>query len=92
MDNSIAIEKAKQYKGLGRFSPWIFEPNHNKNVGQKTSIMSGVPEPVRNRNGVERTIKQEVSSETLDLNQRLSSNINKTPDNNPTSMLGSLML
>jgi hypothetical protein len=54
--------------------------------------MSGVPEPVRNRNVVERTIKQEASSETLDLNQRLSNSINKTPSNNPTSMLGSLIL
>ena len=88
----MAIEKTKLYIGLGRFSPWIFDPNHNSSVGQKTNMMRGVPEPAKNRKGVESTIKQEVSSETLVLNQRFSSRINSTPSKSPIRILGSLIL
>lgn len=90
-DSSIIIAKAKQYSGLGRFSPWIFEPSQSKSVGQKTSIINGVPEPARKRKGVERVIKVEARSETLLLNHLFSSNINKNPNIKPIMMLGNLI-
>lgn len=90
MDSNMAIAKAKEYSGLGRFSPWIFEPSHNSKVGQKTNIINGVPEPERKRNGVESTTMHEASKDTLLLNQRLSSKINKNPKARPTNTLGNL--
>ena len=66
------------------------EPSHKSKVGQKTSIMSGVPEPAKNKNGVDKIIKQEASSETLFLNQRFKSKIKNNPKNNPITMLGNL--
>lgn len=90
IDNSIAIPKIKEYKGLGRFSPWIFEPSQRRSVGQKTSIISGVPEPAKKRNGVDNMIRHEASKDTLFLNQRFSNKMNRNPNTNPMIMLGSL--
>ena len=90
MERSIAILKIKLYMGLGRFSPWILEPSHKSSVGQKTSIISGVPEPARKRNGVESITREEARRETLFLNQRFNNNISRKPKNRPMMMLGSL--
>ena len=91
MANNSAIAKSNEYIGLGRFSPWILEPSQSSKVGQKTIIISGVPEPAINKNGVDRTIKMEARSETLLLNQRFRSKINSSPKARPTSTLGNLM-
>lgn len=85
------IAKMKQYDGFGRFSPCIFEPSQSNKVGQNTNIISGVPEPAKNKNSVDKTIKHEVKSETLVLNQRLRSSIKKSPKQSPTKILGSLI-
>jgi len=92
IENSIAIANIKQYSGRGRFSPCIFDPNHNNKVGQNTTIINGVPDPAKNKKGVDSTIKHDASSETLLLNQRLSSSINRNPNSNPTITLGNFML
>ena len=91
IEQSIASANIKLYIGLGRFSPWIFEPSQSSNVGQNTSIIKGVPEPARNRNGVDRIIKQDASKDTLFLNQRFRSRINRNPNTNPAKILGSLI-
>ncbi len=44
IDKSKKKAKIKQKMGRGEFLPWIFEPSQSKRVGQKTSMMSGVPE------------------------------------------------
>lgn len=62
---NIAIVKAKQYNGFGLFSPWILEPSQRSRVGQRTSIIKGVPEPAKNKNGVDNITKQEASKDTL---------------------------
>lgn len=85
---SNMIAKRKLYSGFGRFSPWIFDPSHSSNVGQNTSIISGVPEPAKKRKGVDKIIKQDARSDTLLLNQRLSNRINSKPSNNPIRILG----
>ena len=54
-------------------------------------MIKGVPEPAKNRNGVDNTINQDANSETLFLNQRFNSSINRSPSNKPIIMLGSLM-
>ena len=92
IDNSIANAKAKQYIGLGRFSPWIFDPNQSKSVGQNTSMISGVPDPAKNKNGVDKTIRHDANKDTLLLNQRLSNNINKNPSSSPTKILGNFIV
>ena len=86
-----AIAKSSEYIGLGRFSPWIFEPSQSSSVGQKTIIISGVPEPAKNKNGVERITKQEASNDTLLLNQRFRSKIKRKPSNRPIKILGNLI-
>lgn len=91
IDKSIAIANKKQYAGRGRFSPCIFDPSHSNKVGQNTIIISGVPLPAKNRNGVDNTIKHDASSDTLLLNQRLSSRINSNPNSRPMIMLGSFI-
>ena len=80
-----------EYDGFGRFSPSILEPSHNNNVGQNTIIISGVPDPAKNKNGVDSTIKHDASKDTLLLNQRLSSNISKNPSSSPMIMLGNFI-
>ena len=85
------IEKIKVYDGFGLFSPWIFEPSHNNRVGQKTNMMSGVPDPAKNKNGVDKTTKQDASRETLLLNQRFKREIIRSPNNSPINTLGNLM-
>ena len=90
-DSNMISAKAKQYNGLGRFSPWILEPSQSRSVGQKTNIISGVPEPARKRKGVESVIKVEASNETLLLNHLFSSKMNKNPNIKPIMMLGNLM-
>ena len=67
------------------------EPNHSNNVGQNTIIINGVPEPARNRNGVDKIIKIDARSETLLLNHRFNKRTNRRPKNKPIMMLGSLM-
>ena len=91
IDNSIAIPKIKEYKGLGRFSPWIFEPSQRSKVGQKISIISGVPEPAKKRNGVDNMMRHEASKETLFLNQRFNNRMSKNPSAKPIMILGSLI-
>ena len=81
----------KLYIGFGRFSPWILDPSHKRRVGQKTIMMSGVPDPARNKNGVDKTIRHEAMSETLLLNHLLSSNIKSKPSTSPIIILGSLI-
>lgn len=83
--------KMKQNVAWGFFSPWIFEPSHNNNVGQKTTMMSGVPVPARWRNGIERTVIMLARSATLLLNQRFSNRIIKKPRAIATMMLGNLI-
>lgn len=80
----------KLYIGLGRFSPWILDPSHNNSVGQNTSMISGVPLPARNRNGVERMMRQDANKDTLFLNHRFKSRISRKPSRSPTKMLGNL--
>lgn len=92
IDSKSMTANKNEYRGFGRFSPWILEPNHSKSVGQKTIIINGVPEPAKNKKGVDRIIKHEAKSETLLLNHLLSSNINKNPNKSPTMILGSLIV
>ena len=91
MAASSATAKMKLYIGFGRFSPWIFEPSHSKSVGQNTIMINGVPEPAKNKNGVESTTSPDASKETLFLNQRFSRSINKKPSIKPIIILGSLI-
>ena len=91
IESSIIIANKKQYIGLGLFSPWILEPSQSNSVGQNTSMISGVPLPAKNRNGVDSIIKHDARSDTLLLNHRFSRSINKKPKSNPMMMLGSLM-
>ena len=72
--------------------PWILEPSQSKRVGHKTSIMRGAPEPVRYKNGAEKTEMTEANSATLDLNQRFNNRISKNPNRIPKIMLGSLIV
>lgn len=90
IERSIIIEKMKLYRGFGRFSPWIFEPSHNSSVGQKTNIISGVPDPAKNKKGVDKIIKQEASRDTLLLNHLFRSSIKRNPSSSPIIILGSL--
>lgn len=80
----------KQYNGLGLVTPWIFEPSQSNSVGQKANIMSGVPEPAKNKNVADKTARIEARRATLFLNQRLSSKIRRIPNNTPMMILGSL--
>ena len=91
MASKSAKAKAKHHKGFGVFSPWILLPSHNKRVGQNTSMMSGVPEPARYKNGVDSTVNIEARSATLDLNQRFKRRIKRSPSPNPMIIEGSLM-
>lgn len=91
MESNIAIANKKQYAGRGRFSPWILEPSHKSSVGQNTSIINGVPLPAKYKNGVDSTIKHDASSETLLLNHRLSSKINRKPSSRPITTLGNFI-
>lgn len=88
---TIVIENRNEYIGFGRLSPWILDPNQSSKVGQNTNMIRGVPEPAKNRNGVESTTKHEASSETLFLNHRFSSKIKRIPSSNPIIILGSLI-
>ena len=67
------------------------EPSQSKSVGQNTSIINGVPEPAKYKNGVDRTIKNDARSDTLFLNQRFKRRINRKPRSRPMMILGSLM-
>ena len=87
----MAIVNTKQYIGFGLFSPCILDPSHNSNVGQNTNMINGVPEPAKNKKGVDNTIKQEASNDTLLLNQRLSRSINNKPRNKPIIILGNFI-
>ena len=91
IENSIATAKSNEYIGFGLFSPWIFDPSQSKSVGQNTIIMSGVPFPARNKNGVDKTTRQDARSDTLLLNQRLSRRISSKPRIRPTKILGSFI-
>ena len=91
IDNSIMIANKKQYIGRGLLSPWILDPSHKSSVGQNTSIISGVPLPAKNRNGVDNIIRHDAKSDTLLLNHRFSRSINKKPKSSPMMMLGSLI-
>lgn len=71
-------------------TPWILEPSQSKSVGQKTSIISGVPEPAKKRKEADSIARIEASRATLVLNQRLSNRISNRPSINPMTMLGSL--
>lgn len=71
--------------------PLILEPSQRSKVGQKTSIISGMPEPARYRNGAESTTRIEAMIATLFLNQRFSSKIINTPRARLITILGSLM-
>ena len=88
---SNATANSSEYIGLGRFSPWILEPSQSSSVGQKTIMISGVPEPAKNRNGVDKIIKIEASKDTLLLNHRFKRSTRSKPKSSPTIMLGSLM-
>ena len=76
---------------LVSFLPLILEPSQRSNVGQKTSMINGVPFPARNKNGADKTVKIEAIMATLFLNQRLSKRISRTPRNRAIIMLGSLI-
>ena len=91
IEKSIATAKNNEYIGFGLFSPWIFEPSQSKSVGQNTIIISGVPFPAKNKNGVDKTTRQDARSDTLLLNQRFSKRISSKPRNRPTMILGSLI-
>jgi hypothetical protein len=91
IDSSSIMAKKKQYIGLGRFSPWILEPIQRSNVGQNINIINGVPLPAKNKNGVDNTIKHDANKDTLLLNQRLSSSINRKPKSKPIIILGSFI-
>jgi hypothetical protein len=91
MERRSTIANRNEYRGFGLFSPWIFEPSQRRSVGQNTSIIRGVPEPAKNRNGVERITKNDAMSDTLFLNQRLRRSTNKKPRSRPIRMLGSLI-
>lgn len=54
-------------------------------------MISGVPLPAKNRNGVESTTRQDASSDTLLLNQRFRSKIRKKPSSKPIKILGNLI-
>ena len=86
-----AIANKKQYDGFGLFSPCIFDPSQSSKVGQNTIMISGVPLPAKNKNGVESTTREDARSDTLFLNQRFKSNISSTPSNNPMIILGNLI-
>lgn len=90
IESNNAIAKKNEYIGFGLFSPWILEPSQSSNVGQNRIIINGVPEPVKNRNGVDNTTKHDAKSETLFLNQRFKSRIKSRPKAKPTIILGSL--
>ena len=90
--SAIEIANKNEYIGLGRFSPWIFEPSQRSSVGQNTSIIRGVPLPAKNKNGVDSTTRQDARSDTLFLNQRLRRSISKIPSTSPIIMLGSLIV
>jgi hypothetical protein len=53
--------------------------------------MSGVPFPARNKNGVDKTTRQDARSDTLLLNHLLSNSIKSSPKIRPTIILGSLI-
>ena len=91
IESSSMIAKMKQYKGFGRFSPWIFEPSQSKSVGQNTNIISGVPEPAKNRNGVDKIIKQDASRDTLLLNHLFKSKIKRNANIRPIIILGNFI-
>lgn len=91
IESSIATANNNEYIGFGLFSPWIFDPSQSKSVGQNTIIMSGVPFPARNKNGVDKTTRQDARSDTLLLNQRLSRRISSKPRIRPTKILGSFI-
>ena len=91
IESSNAIAKKNEYIGFGLFSPWILEPSQSSNVGQNKIIINGVPEPVKNKNGVDNTTKHDAKSETLFLNQRFRSKIKSKPKNRPTITLGNLI-
>lgn len=74
---------------MGLVTPWIFDPNQSNRVGQKTSIIRGVPEPAKYRKEAESTARMEASKATLVLNQRFSRRISNTPKQTPMIMLGS---
>lgn len=90
IEASRAKANKKQYAGLGLVTPWILEPSHKSSVGQKTSMISGVPEPAKKRNDAERTARIEARRATLVLNQRFRSKMSKRPSTSPMTMLGSL--
>ena len=92
IERSIAIAKIKLYEGFGLFSPCILDPSHSNKVGQNTTIIRGVPDPAKNKKGVERMIKHDDKRETLLLNHRFKRRISINPNNNPTMILGSLTL
>lgn len=69
----------------------ILEPSQSSRVGQKTNIIRGVPEPVRYRNGADKTARMEVIIATLFLNQRFRRRIKRKPRKKPKMMLGSLI-
>jgi hypothetical protein len=54
-------------------------------------MMSGVPEPARYKNGVERTVTTDARSATLLLNQRLRRRIIRRPRPRPMIIDGSLI-
>ncbi len=54
-------------------------------------MISGVPEPAKNKKGVDKTTKHDARSDTLLLNQRFNSKISKSPSSNPIRILGNLI-
>lgn len=91
IESSSDNAKAKQKIGSGRFSPWILEPSQSNNIGQNTSMISGVPVPISDKNNVDRVISIEASRDTLFLNQRFKIKIRRKPSNIPTIMFGNLI-
>ena len=91
IENKRINAKIKQKDARGFLSPWIFDPSHRRRLGQKTTIISGVPELAKNRKGIERIVRMLARSATLLLNQRFKSKTSKKPRAVAIRMLGSLM-
>jgi hypothetical protein len=88
----MAMAKTNEYNGFGRFSPCILEPSQNNIVGQNTIIIRGDPDSAKNKNGVDKTIRQEDNNDTLLLNQRFNNKTNIRPKTRPITILGSFTL
>ena len=91
MDSKRKNAKIKQKIGLGAVFPWIFEPSQSKRVGQNTSMINGVPEPVRYKKLEDSMVKILAIIATLFLNQRFNRTISSIPSSKPIIMLGSFI-